>query len=55
MKTHGGVDVTELRRDITQRYSGARIEGLEKKSLIRVVDEEEGAKKEKSKAEEKTE
>ena len=55
VKTHGGVDVTELRRDITQRYSGARIEGLEKKSLIRVVDEEEGAKKEKSKAEEKTE
>ena len=55
VKTHGDVDVTELRKDITQRYPRARIEGLEKKLLIRVVDEEEGAKKEKSQAEEKTE
>jgi hypothetical protein len=30
-----------LRRDIEQRYLGARIEGLEKKPLIRIVDEEE--------------
>jgi hypothetical protein len=55
VKTHGDVDVAELRRDIEQRYSGARIEGLKKKPLIRVVDEEEGSKKEKSEAEEKTE
>jgi hypothetical protein len=30
-----------LRRDIEQRYPGARIKGLEKKPLIRIVDEEE--------------
>ena len=48
VKTHGNVDVAHLRRDIEQRYPGARIEGLERKPLIRVVDEEEGAKKEKS-------
>jgi len=48
VKTHGNVDAAHLRRDIEQRYPGARIEGLEKKPLIRVVDEEEGAKKEKS-------
>ena len=55
VKTHGDVDVAELRKDIKQRYPRARIEGLEKKALIRVVEEEEGARKEKSKAEEKTE
>jgi hypothetical protein len=56
VKTHGDVDVAELGRDLKQRYPGATIEGLEKKPLIRVVDEEEeGAKKEKSEAEEKTE
>jgi len=48
VKTHGNVDVTELRSDIERRYPGARIVGLEKKPLIRVVDEEEDAKKEKS-------
>ena len=53
MKTHGDVDVADLRRDITHRFPGARIDGLEKKPLIRVVDEEEGAKKKKPKAEEK--
>lgn len=41
VKTHGDVDVAELRRDIEQQYPGARIEGLEKKPLIRIVDEEE--------------
>ncbi len=39
VKTHGDVDVAELRRDLEQRYPGARIEGLEKKPLIRIVDE----------------
>ena len=48
VKTHGNVDVAHLRRDIERRYPGARIEGLEKKPLIRVGDEEEGAEKEKS-------
>lgn len=50
VKTYGDVDVAELRRDIEQRYPGARIEGLEKKPLITIVDEkeeEEEAKKEK--------
>ncbi len=41
VKTHGNVDVTKLRKDIEQRYPGAKIEGLEKKPLIRIVDEEE--------------
>jgi hypothetical protein len=41
VKTYGDVDTEELRRDIEQRYPGARIEGLEKKPLIRIVDEEE--------------
>jgi len=41
VKTYGDVDVAELRRDMEQRYPGARIEGLEKKPLIRIVDEEE--------------
>jgi len=40
VETHGDVDVSKLRRDIEQRYPGARIEGLEKKPLIRIVDEE---------------
>jgi hypothetical protein len=41
VKTYGDVDAAELRRDIEQRYPGAKIEGLEKKPLIRIVDEEE--------------
>jgi len=47
VKTYGDVDAAELRRDIEQRYPGAKIEGLEKKPLIRIIDEE----KEKSEAE----
>lgn len=39
VETYGDVDVKELRRDIEQRYPGARIEGLKKQQLIRVVDE----------------
>lgn len=30
VKTHGDVDAEELRRNIEQRYPGAKIEGLEK-------------------------
>jgi len=44
VKTRGDVDVTELRRDIQQRYPDAKIEGLEKQPLIRVVGEEEKEK-----------
>ncbi len=40
VQTHGDVDATELRRDIEQRYPSAKIEGLEKQPLIRIVDEE---------------
>ena len=50
VKTYGNVDTAELRRDIEQRYPGARIEGLEKKPLIRIVDERE--QKEKAKDDE---
>ncbi|MGQ9460484.1 MAG: hypothetical protein ACUVRA_04565 [Candidatus Bathyarchaeaceae archaeon] len=49
VKTYGDVDTEELRRDIEQRYPGARIEGLEKKPLIRIVDEEEGKEEGRSK------
>ena len=45
VKTHGNVDTAELRRDIEQRYPGAKIEGLEKKPLIRIINEEEEKKK----------
>ena len=46
VETHGDVDVAELRRDLEERYPGARIEGLEKKPLIRIVGEEETRRKE---------
>jgi hypothetical protein len=39
VKTYGDVDVAELRRDIERQYPGAKIEGLEKQPLIRIVDE----------------
>jgi hypothetical protein len=45
VKTYGDVDATELRRDIEQQYPGAKIEGLEKKPLIRIIDEDEEEKK----------
>ena len=45
VETRGDVDVTELRKDIERKYPGAKIEGLEKKPLIRVVEEEEKPKK----------
>jgi len=48
VKTHGDVDVAELRRDIEQRYSGARIEGLEKRPLISIVGEEKEEKERKT-------
>lgn len=52
VETQGDVDVAALRRDIEQRYTGAKIEGLEKQPLIRVIDEEpELVKKEKKKTE----
>ena len=53
VKTHGDVDVAELRRSIEQRYPGARIEGLEKKPLIRIVGEEKRRKGKKNRGKEK--
>jgi len=54
VETYGEVDMAELRRDIQQRYPGAKIEGLEKQPLIRVVGEEKTEKqKPKKKVEEK--
>jgi len=44
--------VERRRRDIKQRYPGAKIEGLEKQPLVRVVSEEE---KEQQKPEKKQE
>lgn len=41
VKTQGDVDTTELRKNIERQYPGAKIEGLEKKTLIRIIDEEE--------------
>lgn len=32
VQTHGDVEAAELRRDIEQRYPGAKIEGLERNS-----------------------
>jgi len=46
VQTRGDVDTAELRRDIRQQYPGARIEGLEKKPLIRIVGEKDTGKKE---------
>jgi len=41
VQTYGDFDAAELRREIEQKYPGARIEGLEKQPLIRVIGEEE--------------
>ena len=49
-KIYGDMDTAKLRRDIKQRYPGAKIEELEKKPLIRIIDEDEEEKK-KSEAE----
>jgi len=45
VQTKGDIDAVELRRDIEQRYPGAKIQGLEEQPLIRVVDEEPTSKK----------
>ena len=41
VQAYGDFDAAQLRREIEQKYPGARIEGLEKQPLIRVVGEEE--------------
>jgi len=53
VQTHGDVDVAELRRDIEQRYPSAKVEGLEKQPLIRIVDEEQAHEKKEQKKEQK--
>jgi len=47
VETYGDVDMAELQRDIQQRYPGAKIEGLQKQPLIRIVGEEEREEKQK--------
>jgi len=54
VEKRGDVDVAELRKDIERRYPGARIAGLEKKPLIRVLGEEEAKEKEKMPKKEKS-
>lgn len=54
VQTHGDVDVAELRRDIEQRYPGAKIEGLEKQPLIRIVDEKSTTEEKKPREEQKS-
>ncbi len=41
VETYGETDITKLKHDILRRYPGAKIEGLEKQPLIRIVGEEE--------------
>lgn len=55
VQTQGDVDATELRRDIEQRYPDAKIEGLEKQPLIRVVGEESASEKKEQKKEQEEE
>ena len=55
VETYGDVDVAELRKDIEQRYPGARIEGLKKQPLIRIVGEEESREKRKPEKEKQVE
>ena len=45
VETYGEVDTAGLRKDIEQKYPGAKIEGLEKKPLIRIIDEAEDEEK----------
>jgi len=49
VKTRGDLDVSELRRDLEERYPDARIEGLEEKPLIRIVGKEKEVKEKKPK------
>jgi hypothetical protein len=52
VETYGDIDAAELRREIERQYPGAKIEGLEKQPLIRVVDEK-SSEAEESKSESK--
>jgi len=47
------VNIKELRKEIEQRYPAARIEGLEKQPLIRIVDEKKKKKTESKEEKEK--
>jgi len=53
VQIHGDVDMAELRRDIEQRYPGAKIEDLEKQPLIRIVDEGQAHEEKEQKREQK--
>jgi len=45
VETYGNVDAEKLRKDVERQYPGAKIEGLQKQPLIRIVDEEEEKEK----------
>ena len=53
VETQGDVDVAELRRDIERRHPGAKIEELEKRPLICVLDDKHEADKEEEKKNQK--
>ncbi len=55
VKTRGEVDEDQLRKEIEERYPGAKIEGLEERPLIRVVDEEKEEEQPKPSQKEKSE
>lgn len=55
VETHGDIDREKLRREIEAQYPGAKIEGLEKRPLIRVISEEETKEKGKPKQAKKRE
>jgi len=45
VETYGDVDAEKLRKDIERQYPGAKIEGLQKQPLIRIIDEKEEKEK----------
>jgi hypothetical protein len=48
-KTHEDVDAIELRKDLEWKYPGVRIEGLEEKPLIKILDKEGRSEREEAK------
>ena len=48
------MDVSELRKDLEEKYPGAKIVGLEEKPLIRIVGEKKEIKKDKPKEKKKS-
>jgi len=53
-RIHGDMDVSELRKELEEKYPGAKIEGIDKKPLIRIVGENEEENKKERKEKRKT-